>query len=116
MLAETYPKLAYAAALAELLPARLTPVAKTKREERERFCDRLEKAAWVREHGVCLGDLGPARANDDAFDSHVTAAAVLRCVLEDRELCAPEWIDNEAEGAMLLAGPVKLKPARRAKE
>ena len=106
VLAESYPKLAYAAALAESLPARLTPVAKTKREERERFCDRLAKATWVREHGVCLGDLGPARANDDAFDSHVTAAAVLRCLLEGRQLCAPEWIDTEAEGAMLLAGPV----------
>ena len=114
VLAETYPKLAYAAALAESLPARLTPVAKTKREERKRFCDRLEKAAWVWEHGVSLGDLGPARANDDAFDSHVTAAAVLRCLLEGRSLCDAAWIDAEAEGAMLLAGPVD--PARRAEE
>ena len=101
VLAETYPKLAYAAAVDERLPTDLLKVAKTKRGERERFCHCLEKAAWVREHGVCLGDLGPARANDDAFDSHVTAAAVLRCVLECRELCAPEWIDDEAEGAML---------------
>ena len=106
VLAETYPGLAYAAALDEPLPARRMRVAKTKREEREYFCDRLAKAAWVREHGVCLGDLGPARADDDAFDSHMTAAAVLRCVLEGRQLCASEWIDNEAEGAMLLAGPV----------
>ena len=106
VLAETYPGLAYAAALDEPLPARRMRVAKTKREEREYFCDRLAKAAWVRAHGVCLGDLGPARADDDAFDSHMTAAAVLRCVLEGRQLCASEWIDNEAEGAMLLAGPV----------
>lgn len=106
VLAETYPSLAYAAALDEPLPARRMRVAKTKREEREYFCDRLAKAAWVREHGVCLGDLGPARADDDAFDSHMTAAAVLRCVLEGRQLCASEWIDNEAKGAMLLAGPV----------
>ena len=106
VLAETYPGLAYAAALDEPLPARRMRVAKTKREEREYFCDRLAKAAWVREHGVCLGDLGPARADDDTFDSHMTAAAVLRCVLEGRQLCASEWIDNEAEGAMLLAGPV----------
>ena len=106
VLVETYPGLAYAAAVAERLPTSRMRVAKTKREARERFCDRLAKAAWVREHGVCLGDLGPARANDDAFDSHVTAAAVLRCLLEGRQLCAPEWIDTEAEGAMLLAGPV----------
>ena len=114
VLAETYPGLAYAAALAERLPAGRMRVAKTKREEREYFCDRLAKAAWVREHGVCLGDLVPARVDDDAFDSHVTAAAVLRCLLEGRALCDAEWIDGEAEGAMLLAGPVD--PVRRAKE
>lgn len=107
VLAESYPSLAYAAAVAERLPTDLSKVAKTNPDERERFCDLLEKAAWVRKHGVCLGDLGPARANDDAFDSHVTAAAVLRCVLESRQLCAPEWIDAEAEGAMILAGPVE---------
>ncbi len=107
VLAESYPGLAYAAAVAERLPTDLLKIAKTNPDARERFCDLLEKAAWVRKHGVCLGDLGSARANDDAFDSHVTAAAVLRCVLEGRQLCAPEWIDNEAEGAMLLAGPVE---------
>ena len=106
VLAETYPGLAYAAAVDERLPARLMPVAKTNPDAREHFCDRLEKATWVWKHGVCLGDLGPAREDDDVFDSHVTAAAVLRCLLEGRQLCAPEWIDTEAEGAMLLAGPV----------
>ena len=106
VLAETYPKLAYAAARAERLPTDLSKVPKTKPDARECFCGLLENAAWVRKHGVCLGDLDRAREDDDAFDSHVTAAAVLRCVLEGRELCAPEWIDNEAEGAMLLAGPV----------
>lgn len=107
VLAETYPGLAYAAAVAEHLPTGRMRIAKTKREAREHFCDRLAKAPWVREHDVCLGDLGPARANDDAFDSHVTAAAVLRCLLEGRALCDAEWIDAEAEGAMLLAGPVE---------
>lgn len=107
VLAESYPGLAYAAAVAERLPTSRMKNAKTNRYWRKGICGCLEKAAWVRKYGVCLGDLGPARADDDAFDSHVTAAAVLRCVLEGRELCAPEWIDDEAEGAMLLAGPVE---------
>lgn len=106
VLAETYPGLACAAAASERLPTRRAEIAKTKEHERERFCDRLAKAAWVGEHGVDLGDLDLARRNDDAFDSLVTAAAALRCILEGRALCAPEWIDGEAEGSMLLAGPV----------
>ena len=114
VLAESYPGLAYAAAVDEHLPTSRMKNAKTNRYWRKGICGCLEKAAWVQEHGVCLGDLDRVRADDDAFDSLVTAAAVLRCVLEGRELCAPEWIDDEAEGAMLLAGPVE--PARRAKE
>ena len=111
VLAETYPKLAYAAAVDECLPTDLSKIAKTNPDERKRFCDRLEKAAWVWKHGVSLGDLGPARADDDAFDSHITAAAVLRCLLEGQQLWAPEWIDAEAEGAMLFAGPVRPRAA-----
>ena len=114
VLAETYPGLAYAAAVAARLPTRRRRIAKTQKATRADFSDHLAKAAWVRAHGVCLGDLGPARADDDAFDSHVTAAAVLRCLLEGRALCDDAWIDGEAEGAMLLAGPVD--PVRRAKE
>ena len=106
VLAESYPGLAYAAALAARLPTRRRRIAKTQKAARVDFCDHLAKAAWVREHGVCLGDLGPARADDDAFDSHVTAAAVLRCLLEGWALCDDAWVDGEAEGAMLLAGPV----------
>ena len=106
VLAESYPGLAYAAAVAARLPTRRRRIAKTQKAARADFCARLAEAAWVREHGVCLGDLGPARADDDAFDSHVTAASVLRCLLEGRTLCDDAWVDGEAEGAMLLAGPV----------
>ena len=61
---------------------------------------------WVREAGVHLGDLDPARADEDAFDSHLTAAAALRCAVEGTALCERRWTDRVAEGAMLLAGPV----------
>ena len=119
VLAETYPGLAYAAALANTLPASQLKVAKTKPDPREHVCELLQATPWVRRLGVDLGDLEPVRKDEDAFDSHLTAAAVLRCGLEGRALCDEEWIDTRAGGAMLLAGPVdplqraRTLPARR---
>lgn len=114
VLAEAYPGLAYAAALAEHLPTRPLKVAKTKSDSRRQACNDLEAMRWVQDFSADLGDLDPARADEDAFDSHFTAAAVLRCALEDRGLCDREWIDSQAGGAMLLAGPVD--PRRRARK
>ena len=113
VLAETYPGLAYAAALADDLPTCQLKIAKTKPDIREMVCERLETISWVRQFGVDLGDLEPVRNNEDAFDSHLTATAVLRCGLEGRALCDDEWIDKRASGAMLLAGPVD--PLQRAR-
>ena len=113
VLAETYPGLAYAAALADTLPASQLKVAKTKPDPREHVCALLQATPWVRRLGVDLGDLEPVRKDEDAFDSHLTAAAVLRCGLEGRALCDDKWIDTRAAGAMLLAGPVD--PLQRAR-
>ena len=113
VLAETYPGLAYAVALAPTLPAARWRVAKTQLHARKHACQLLMASPWVQVSGVELGDLEPARNDEDAFDSHLTAAAVLRCGLEGRALCDDEWIDNRAGGAMLLAGPVDpSRPAR----
>lgn len=77
-------------------------------------CDRLKAARWVERERVDLGALDLPQADEDAFDSHMTAAAVLRCIIEDRPLAAPDWIDPVAEGSMLLAGPVDpAQPARQ---
>ena len=111
VLCETYPALAYAAVLADSLPTGRIPNSKTKPAWRNDVCDRLAQAEWVHEHGIDLGDLGPVRANEDDFDAHMTAAAVLRCICEGRRLAAPDWIDGHAEGSMLLAGVVE--PVRR---
>ena len=108
VLAETYPALAYAAALATALPTPRVRVAKTQHAARDRVCGHLEQMPWVVAHGVDLGDLGPTRTNEDDFDAHLTAAAILRCVLEGTPVTRAEWIDAEAEGSMLLAGPVDL--------
>ena len=114
VLAETYPALAYGAALADELPTNPMRVSKTKPEQRSAVCEELEAARWVERKRVDLGDLAPAQADEDAFDSHVTAAAVLRCIVEDRPLVAPDCIDPVAEGSMLLAGPVD--PTLRARQ
>ena len=112
VLAEAYPGLAYAAALVNDLPTGRLRVAKTRPERRKRVCELLQATPWVRHFGVDLGDLEPAQKNDDALDSHLTAAAVLRCGVEERVLCDRKWIDNRSGGAMLLAGPVDpLQPA-----
>lgn len=113
VLAETCPAFAYGAALAGELPTSRVLVSKTRPEQRRAACERIARARWVESGHVDLGDLGPVQADEDAFDSHVTAAAVLRCVLEDRPLVAPAWIDPVVEGAMLLAGSVDPIPSAR---
>ena len=113
VLAETYPGLAYAAALADDLPTGRFAVGKTKSDQRNRACSLLGEAAWVTAYDVDLGDLAPASCDEDDFDAHLTAAAVLRCYLEGAEVADQEWIDTVAEGSMLLAGPVD--PALKAK-
>ena len=111
VLCETYPALAYAAALADELPTGRVANSKTKWAWRDDVCNRLTQAEWVDVSRIDLGDLDASRANEDDFDAHVTAAAFLRCIHEGREIGSPEWIDAKAEGSMLLAGVVD--PARR---
>ena len=106
VLAETYPGLAYAAALADDLPTGRFAVGKTKSGQRNDACNLLGDAAWVKANKVDLGDIDPARDDEDDFDAHLTAAAVLRCYLEGTPVVDQEWIDTVAEGSMLLAGPV----------
>ena len=114
VLAETYPALAYGAALADKLPTGRMLVSKTRPEQRRAVCERIAHTRWVKSGRVELGDLDPVQADEDAFDSHMTAAAVLRSILDHRPLAAPDWIDPVAEGAMLLAGSVDpALPARR---
>lgn len=106
VLAETYPGLAYAAALAEELPTGRFIVGKTKHQPRNDASDLLADARWVTTFGVKLGNLDRARANEDDFDALFTAGAVLRCALERVPLTTPDRVDHVAEGAMLPAGPV----------
>ena len=106
VLAETYPRLAYGAALAAHLPASRIRVAKGASDNRNLACEHLRRAKWVTANAIDLGDLDRMRANEDDFDAHFTAAGVLRCSVEGRNLAEQPWIDRTAEGSMLLAGPV----------
>ena len=113
VIAETYPRLAYAAALKERdLPAphRLR-IPKTKKEARNAVAQIFKELNWVSEH---LGSYDEQfSCDEDRFDSFLTAAAVVRCVVEGQPIVSPEWIKCRAEGTMLLAGPVDPCPSEQ---
>lgn len=85
-IAEMYPRVCYALALASELPAPLMMLGKTSREVRERAISSLEQMPWVREHGVALRDLELARESEHHFDAMISAAGLLRCVLDGHPL------------------------------
>lgn len=100
VLAEMYPRAAYAVALADRLPAPPRALAKTRRDVRAEALGRLDRASWPREHGVDLGSLAAARASEDDFDALLTAAALVRLAVEGRPLSG-ELVDPCAEGGIL---------------
>ena len=114
VMCESYPRLAYAVALAEELPTVMVTWPKTKKAWRGLGCDCLKRVGWVGRHGVELGDLARARADEDDFDALFVAAAVLRCVLEKRPLWRGDRVDGTAEGSMLLTGVLEVGGGRGA--
>ena len=107
ILAEVYPRVAYGVALASELPTLLQPLAKTKPAVREAALAELEAVGWLRASGVELRDLEAARRGEDDFDALLTAAALLRGVIEGRPLSC-EWVDPAVEGGILGTGGVTL--------
>ena len=106
VLCETYPSIAYATALVDKLPTCRLRVSKTNQQQREEACERLRSANWVTRNHIDLGELNALIRNEDDFDAHLTAAAVMRCVVERMPLTSQDWIDVIAEGSMLLVGTV----------
>ena len=88
------------------LPTCKLIVSKTKQQQREKACERLRTANWVTRNKIDLGELNALIKNEDDFDAHLTAAAVMRCVVERMPLTSQDWIDVIAEGSMLLVGTV----------
>ena len=108
VLCEMYPGIAYATALVDNLPTCKLIVSKTKQQERKKVCTLLVAANWVKRNHIDLGALDALIENEDDFDAHLTAAAVMRCAVdvEQSTLTSQDWIDAIAEGSMLLVGAV----------
>ncbi len=110
VLGEIYPRAVYATALLDELPSerpRLA-LAKTKPAVRRAAMARLRQAEWVRRHEVTIENVIEAEANEDDFDACVTAAALLRCVLEEQLLTPPGRASDQIEGGILGAGTINL--------
>ena len=111
VLGEIYPRAAYATALLDA-PAALRPrltVAKTYKNVRCSAIATLQAAKWVRVLGVSIENVVDAQNNEDDFDACITAAALLRCVLEKGQLCLPSLDSARAEGGMLGTATVNLR-------
>ncbi len=106
VLCEMYPAIAYATALVDELPTCRLRVSKANQQQCKEAIKRLKKANWITKNQIELGELDALIKNEDEFDAHLTAAAVMRCVIERRPLTSQDWIDGVAEGSMLLLGTV----------
>jgi hypothetical protein len=109
-LAEIYPRVCYALALEPDLPAALMPLGKGSASVRARAVELLEDASWTRTHAVTISNLDLAREDEDHFDAMISAAALLRCVLEGHPL--DEARCDTVEGGILGLPSVRLDGAR----
>jgi hypothetical protein len=110
VLAEVYPRAAYATALLDgpiAQRARLK-LAKTDDVHRHAALEQLATTAWVRDAGVQFDDLAWARDNEDDFDACITAAALLRCAIKHLPLSEPLDASAGIEGGILGSGSVNL--------
>lgn len=109
---EIYPRAAYATALLDA-PRPPLVLAKTHPDVRRKAVADLLAADWVRMNEVTIKIA--ANANEDDFDACLTAAALLRCVVEKLPLCLPRLDSARAEGGMLGTGSVNfdLRSGRR---
>ena len=105
VLAECYPHIAYATALLDGSRAPLG-IAKTDAAVRLRAVEALRETQWLNRGGVRLEDQDEMETSEDAFDAGITAAALLRIVLE--RLPPHASVDPIAEGGILGTGSVRL--------
>jgi hypothetical protein len=105
---ETYPRAAYSTALLDQPVVARAPLAlaKTDMGVRHTAVRVLQAAQWIAEHGVQIDDLDFAERGEDDFDACLTAAAFLRCVIENYPLSGGP-IDR-IEGGILGTGSINL--------
>ncbi len=113
VLAEIYPRALYASALASEPPpfrARLS-IAKGDPKCRRAAIDSLLAQDWVREYKVRFEDADPDTITEDSFDALLSAAGLLRCVLEGAPL---GWSGCDAfEGGILALDSLNLSLPER---
>lgn len=107
---EIYPRAAYALALSheEAATRPRLQIAKTNRDVREAAIAGLQAQAWLLDQGVRLANLEEATDSEDAFDALLTAAGLLRCILEGTPLASDALVDPVAEGGILGTGSLDL--------
>ncbi len=108
VVAETYPRAAYATALCDAAPRARMALSKTKASVRSSALDRLLSTRWVRATGARFEDLDRARSGEDDFDALMTAAALLRCQVEGLPLWAAPLHAPSIEGGILATGSIDL--------
>ena len=113
VLAEIYPRALYASALATEPPslrARLS-IAKGDPRCRRAAVESLLAQDWVIEHGVRIDDADPETISEDSFDALLSAAGLLRCVLDGEPL---GWSGSDAfEGGILGLDSLNLSLPER---
>ena len=99
-LGEMYPRAAYATALMDgpIVDRPRLMVAKTDARIRHEAIEQLLAMGWVRQHEVHFDGLEWARDSEDDFDACITAAALLRCVLEGLPFSQRLDASSPAEG------------------
>lgn len=115
VLGEIYPRAAYATALLNQ-PCELRPplsLAKTDPGVRFAAIEALKASDWVRANRVTIANADYAQSGEDDFDACMTAAALLRCELDQAPLSSPLTGNSRIEGSMLGTGSVNLRLSER---
>ncbi len=107
MVAEIYPRIAYGLTIDRVPVAERVRLSVTKgrREDRAAFLEALQAAdGWMRYLDVALEGVEAAKASEDAFDTLISAVALLRCVLDRTPLSDPRFEDAVNEGGFSGSG------------
>ena len=110
MIAENYPRAIYAAALSDV-PAELrsrVKLSKTHKEARHEAINHLLCRPWITDNLVTVRDTDDALADENQFDALVTAAGLLRLLLEGEALSSRAFEDPVAEGGILGTGTINF--------
>lgn len=110
VIAENYPRAAYAAAFSAVSSTQRARMrlSKSRAEIRHEAIRCLLSRQWVHDSGVELYDTDAALADENEFDALVTATGLLRLVIEGEPLSSSAFEDPVAEGGILGTGTINF--------